>query len=734
MPHGAQGSFIFCMFFNFDRLGSEGLAQEVLSALRERRLKDAEASALAFSAHFGSVHPEAHALCAHVLREQGKFKSALRYWEKAIEKCPMRREWLENAIRLTWILDDEESRTAQKRYLAILAHLFLTPPSLAFLHELSLRGDSLLGSLGIHAGKVYAWIYLPENASFSLKTSNDAPKLSPGQIKKRRSHDHTLCEITLPLATAHNAYFIEITVNGRHLTGSPGICSPIDAARPKTKRLLGAPSDVTVVIPCYDGYQETVRTLAALFASLKHNTASTTILCIWDHGPNQHLLQALQKIRDKKKLFLVETPRNLGFLGAVNYALSLIPKGHVLLLNSDTLVHGDWIDRMLEVASRSDCATVTPFGSDAELLSYPSPYDRGSVSSFRATAKLDSAAKMLPAALRCAEIPVGVGFCMLITRKALHLVSGLDGFTLFRGYGEETDFCLRAKEKGLKNYAACNVYVAHLGGRSFGATKRAYAAQNNRALFARYPDYDDDYTRFLLEDPLRKQRDLLARNVEQCERVSLHLYPWSAQYTAPVTDKKKILAANALECFVLPCGSQSKVLLRRAGKPELSDQLYRLPEESKDLTAVLTGWKVCEIVHHTRSPRMLRFFEALAQPLVCDVPEDATQETAAGDTNFSSFLVLAPNSFSRWKRFLMLAWQNRAVSYFVPHLKDILFLAPCPENVRELPDVPETGAFELSAILLCESCDQARLSGWRAWLADRELLHLPWVSMDRVLA
>ena len=87
---------------HLDRLGAEGLAQAVLSALRERRFEDALIFALTFSARMGSVHPEAHALCAHVLAEKGKIASALRFWEKAIEKSPRHREWLESAIRLGW--------------------------------------------------------------------------------------------------------------------------------------------------------------------------------------------------------------------------------------------------------------------------------------------------------------------------------------------------------------------------------------------------------------------------------------------------------------------------------------------------------------------------------------------------------------------------------------------------------------------------------------------------------
>ena len=89
------------------------------------------------------------------------------------------------------------------------------------------------------------------------------------------------------------------------------------------------------------------------------------------------------------------------------------------------------------------------------------------------------------------------------------------------------DFCLRAKAAGFKNLAALNVFVTHFGNRSFGLQKKALVAQNNKALFSRYPDYDRDYRQFLLKDPLRAHREAVSRALYTPLNGPLHLvYAW----------------------------------------------------------------------------------------------------------------------------------------------------------------------------------------------------------------
>ena len=125
------------------------------------------------------------------------------------------------------------------------------------------------------------------------------------------------------------------------------------------------------------------------------------------------------------------------------------------MLNSDTLVFTDWLAR-LRAAAYSDRAvgTVTPFSNSGSIASYPEAQD----------APLDpvgaSAMHALAAATHDgtrADIPVGVGFCLYLRRDCLREVGTFDEAVFGDGYGEETDFCMRARAHGWSHRLAADV-------------------------------------------------------------------------------------------------------------------------------------------------------------------------------------------------------------------------------------------------------------------------------------
>jgi hypothetical protein len=93
----------------------------------------------------------------------------------------------------------------------------------------------------------------------------------------------------------------------------------------------------------------------------------------------------------------------------------------------------------------------------------------------------------------------------------LDAVGYLDEVHLLRGYGEETDWCLRARSLGWRHMGAPQVFVAHQGGISFGDEKALRVAHNNAILRRRYPDAEARYKTFCLRDPLRPARQRLQR-------------------------------------------------------------------------------------------------------------------------------------------------------------------------------------------------------------------------------
>ena len=70
---------------------------------------------------------------------------------------------------------------------------------------------------------------------------------------------------------------------------------------------------------------------------------------------------------------------------------------------------------------------------------------------------------------RAVEIPVGVGFCMLIPVTMIRQV-GLFDPIFGRGYCEEVDWCLRAESFGFRNVLAPSIFTSTSG----NATTKAF--------------------------------------------------------------------------------------------------------------------------------------------------------------------------------------------------------------------------------------------------------------------
>lgn len=294
-------------------------------------------------------------------------------------------------------------------------------------------------------------------------------------------------------------------------TGAPAPASPAaDAARHGDGAVSRAPRPVDVLIPVYNGGQAVAACLRSVLRHAKANRTPHRIIVLDDASTDLALQKALSDLAATGRIQLVRQPVNLGFIGNINHGMALNPGHDVLWLNADTRVHGNWLDRLRAAAYASkDTATAAPFSNNGELLSFPVMRERAAMPDDAELALLDTAAQAQPA--RPVPIEVGCGFCFFIKRAALDAVGLLDGEHLKRGYGEETDWCLRARALGWQHVAATNVFVAHEGGVSFGDEKPLRVIHNNAVLRRRYPDAEARFHRFVRMDPLLPARQALQR-------------------------------------------------------------------------------------------------------------------------------------------------------------------------------------------------------------------------------
>ncbi|MDB5362586.1 MAG: hypothetical protein JWO51_3883 [Rhodospirillales bacterium] len=399
------------------------------------------------------------------------------------------------------------------------------------------------------------------------------------------------------------------------LTGNPIWAGPVEAypsrdGPPPHNGSAPAPRAIDIVVPVYGGRDETVRCIASVIAARRAAAIDCEIIVIDDCSPDEALVAHLSELSAAGDILLHRNAENLGFPATVNVGLALHGDRDVMLLNSDTLVYGDWLTRLRQAAyARPDIATVTPFSNEASILSYPAPYAENSIPSAAEGLALDTRARMVNAG-QIIDIPTAVGFCMYIRRDCLNEVGPFDSEHFGRGYGEENDFCERARLLGWHHVAATDVFVTHFGGRSFGSAKRLLVERNSRILNRLHPGYDRRIRDFIAADPLlpaRRRLDLARRQtaVPAPDTTLIITLDLSGGVARHVEDVAEALARVGRPALVLKphMNDQShpgRCVLVDPSDDSFSNLIFDLTEEFDEFVAVLADLRVRDIeIHHT---------------------------------------------------------------------------------------------------------------------------------------
>ena len=127
---------------------------------------------------------------------------------------------------------------------------------------------------------------------------------------------------------------------------------------------------INIIIPIFRGIEETRACIESVIAN--RHAATDCLVLVNDCSPEHDMPALLDKYKNSPNVFVITNETNLGFVGAVNRAISFCSNGHVLLLNSDTEIYPGVLDELCRVAnSASDIGTVTAISNNATIFSYP---------------------------------------------------------------------------------------------------------------------------------------------------------------------------------------------------------------------------------------------------------------------------------------------------------------------------------------------------------------------------
>ena len=268
-----------------------------------------------------------------------------------------------------------------------------------------------------------------------------------------------------------------------------------------------APVPATVIIPVYNAAEDVARLFAALPATLDPDQPVLVV----DDGSDDPRIEPLitDFLHRHKPAAAIRHLTNMGFVAAANTGFRAARPGtHPVLLNSDTLPPPGWVRRLVApILADRKVASVTPMSNAAEILSVPVP---GHVTQMtpEAVATIDRTAQRL--APRNVALPTGIGFCMALNRRFLDRIGGFDP-AFGRGYGEEVDWCCRARKLGGRHQVETRLFVGHRGGASFGSeAKRQRIEAATRIIEQRHPDYERRVRAWCDRAPLQPERLALA--------------------------------------------------------------------------------------------------------------------------------------------------------------------------------------------------------------------------------
>ncbi len=501
---------------------SEALIWKGIEALQHNKPQSAFVH-LSNAAHALPRRTDVQALVGRSIQLQRQPELAQRYLETAWRDAP-----LDPALRLAlWQSRSRTDQPAQLRRL-ILAQLpdIDDPRELKLVLGLLTAQADAPASVGVirydaTQGEVTGW-------ALNLQSPQAVPQLSmlsngieqvvqadaPCQLLSNAGLPNTHGAIHLQIGSTPQTLQMHFS-NGLPLLGSPLSILPAFEPPSRVEGNDALQQPVDVLVPVYEGLNETLECLNSVLRHRHLNQTEHRLVVLDDATPNIELRKALEALAEGGLIHYLRQPSNLGFIRNTNRGMALSPDRDVVWLNADTRVHGDWLDRLRTVAYEAeDIASVTPFTNNGELMSFPVSRVSHDMPSVEQQAELDCLAAQT--AKGAVEIETGCGFCLYIKRSALDAVGYLDEIHLLRGYGEETDWCLRARSLGWRHMGAPQVFVAHQGGISFGDEKAMRVAHNNAILRRRYPNAESRYKTFCLRDPLRTARQRLQRaRIEQ---------------------------------------------------------------------------------------------------------------------------------------------------------------------------------------------------------------------------
>lgn len=230
--------------------------------------------------------------------------------------------------------------------------------------------------------------------------------------------------------------------------------------------------DLSVIIVNYNVKTLLEQTILFVYKAIRH--LEVEIIVVDNHSADE----SCQMVKDKfPGVILIENQVNVGFSKANNQGIAISRGRNVLLLNPDTVISEDTLEKtvhFLDTHSEAGALGVRMIDGTGQFLPESK---RGLPTPMVAFYKMSGLAKLFPKSKRFGayhlsfldehknhEVEILSGAFMMIKKEALDKVGLLD--ESFFMYGEDIDLSYRIMKGGYKNYYIADTSIIHYKGES----------------------------------------------------------------------------------------------------------------------------------------------------------------------------------------------------------------------------------------------------------------------------
>ncbi len=372
-----------------------------------------------------------------------------------------------------------------------------------------------------------------------------------------------------------------------------------DTALPVAAEASQPASAVDIIVPVYRGLGDTQRCLQSVLQAATQTNCQ--LIVINDASPEPALGEWLRALAAQdSRVTLLENESNLGFVATVNRGMALHPDHDVVLLNSDTEVSHEWLDRLRTAAySQPAIGSVTPLSNNATICSYPRFCEKNALPADADLVRLNHLSAAANAG-STVDIPTGVGFCMYIRRDCLTQTGLFDVEHFGKGYGEENDFCMRAHHLGWRHLLALDTFVLHTGGVSFGESKTPREQAAYQTLLQLHPEYDTLVQAHLKANPAQAARNAIDKarlRQHPLPRILMVLHNAGGGTLRHVHELAHSLRDQAVSLALTPL-EDNYIRLQWLDAAEGYDEKFHWPTQSQEVVALLRELGVRHVHFH----------------------------------------------------------------------------------------------------------------------------------------